>query len=322
MKYLIFLIPFLFVSCGSPKIKNDRAPLSDVQARYESLHTKIGSETRIGNGVYIFKKGSDLNGINLEIHTIFKGTYQVRSDGCFVDIPGRYVDSEVIKIPILNFLRTTDQSKTCTVTIQVSPTVKNSEHTIFPRYSIIVLTVSERENNLVDSRQLRMFSNFDPLSFELESDGRYQVVRKCTYEPKAVLLGPFDHNGFIELDSVTLSQGLVELDANGNPIQIQDFMEHLGNCYFSIQYSDTSGITKVGFTNNVYKREFDPLTLSIKKFDKKLKVEGPRELYICSIDGKYKLGKSKCDQKLKDLPNSFLIEGHTNKRSTYIIMRK
>ena len=323
MKYLAILIPLLFlVSCGHPRIKNDRAPLADVQARYESLYTRVGSEYRIGNGVYVFKKDSDLNGINLEINTVFQGTYQVRSDGCFVDIPGRYIDSEVIKIPVLNFLRTTDQTKTCTVTIQVSPTVKNSEHTIFPRYSIIVLTVSEREKNLVGARQLRMFSEFEPLAYELESEGRYQVVRKCTYEPKAVLLGPFDHNGLIELDSQFLSQGLVELDANGNPVEVNDFMEHLGNCYFSIQYSERSGITKVGFTNNVYKQEYDPLTLSVQKTSKEIKVEGPRELYVCNINGKYKLGKYKCNQKLKDLPDSFLIEGHTNKRSIYIRMKK
>lgn len=322
MRYVVILISAFLVSCGAPRIKNDRAPISDVQANYESLLTSVGKEKRIGNGVYVFQKDSNLNGINLEISTVFEGTYQVRSDGCFVDIPGRYLDSEVIKIPVLNFLRTTDQPKTCTITIQVSPTVKNSEYTIFPRYSIIVLTVSEREKNLVGSRQLRIDSNFDPLTIELESDGRFQIVRKCTYEPQAVLIGPLDHNGFIELDSTLLSQGLQELDANGTPTSINNFTEHLGNCYFSIQYSDSSGITKYGFTNNVFKKEYDPLTLSVSQTDKEVKVEGPKELYVCKIDGKFKLGKSSCSQKLKDLPKSYVIEGHTNKRSTYILIGK
>lgn len=323
MNSILIVLSLVFLaSCGAPRIKNDRHPLSDKQANFESVLTKVGKEYRQGNGVYVFKKDANLEGVNLEIHTVFKGTYQVRAQGCFVDIPGRYINSEVIKIPVSNFLRDTSVAKTCTVTIQVSPTLKNSEYTIFPRYSIIVLSISERDKNRVDARQMRMDSAFAPIEVELESDGKYQVVRKCVYEPKAIKLGPFDHNGLIELDSVALSEGLAKLDANGNPIPIEDFTGHLGNCYFSIQYSDVTGITKYGVSVNVYKKEFDPLLLTKKRKKKYLVVSGPRELYVCKIHNKSKLGRSRCYYRSKKLPKSYVIEGHTNKRSTYILIGK
>lgn len=320
MRLFVFGLLLALVSCGAPPIKNDRAPYADVEARFQSVMTRIGSEYRIGNGVYLFEKGSEISHLDLEIYTAFEGTYHIKAVSCFVDWPGRYVDSEIVRIPVVNFLQDTSESKTCTVTIQISPTVKDSEVTIFPRYAVIVLTVSGRDFNFTDSEQLRKGVPFEPIRLDPEGSGNYQVVRKCTYEGNAKKIGPFSHTGLIELSSKDLSENLFEVDADGNQTPVPDFSNHLGNCYFSILYSDGRGITKIAKSINIFKNDHVPLQLSVQKDDKKYKVRGPNRLYICKIGDYSKLGKDKCDRKIKDLPKSFDIQGHTNKRSAYIVI--
>lgn len=244
----------------------------------------------------------------LTVKTLFDGTYIIRGHGeqCSVDIDERYEDSQNVIIPLSSIFKDSKEERFCTISIQINPTIKDSEVVIYPRYSILRIHVSKRLGNKTFSTQLRETTSMVPIEIIANGSGEYQIVKKCVYESEAKLIGPFNHSGII-----SLTGDLLGLDTG-----------KLGNCYFSLLYKDNDGTKRFGYSTNVYDMDFEPLSLIVKNEDKKIRVIGPKEMYLCGIGNVEKTGKYKCSRKLKELPEHFVIQGHTNKRSRYIIGKK
>lgn len=299
-----WVVILLLFSCSGPQIENDRTPMTDSEARFESVMTQIGSDYHYGNGVFII--GNLVSPKFFKIHTAFQGEWHLQ--GCGMNIEGRYQQSQIVNISLNRIFADSEEEKTCTLTIQVSPQVEDSEVTLHPRYSIVTVVLSNRDFNKSIKDRIRANDSLRDITLKPEDNGSYQVVRKCTYETSASFLGRFGHNGVIELNEDFLSDGL-----------IQPISERIGSCYFSILYSDSKGTTRVGYSLSVYDSSHTPLNLAVVSSEGKLSVEGPPTMYICGIENQSEIKSSKCSIDQGSLPNRFIIQGHTNKRSVYLL---
>lgn len=290
----LYLVLLVFLSaCGSIKLTEDPVLLSDSQAFYESVMTKVGNTYRYGPTVYLI---TDVNQ-TLEIFTVLDGSYEIRSDSCNYTKQGAYSDSSPIKIPISEIRDQLDETL-CVMTIQISPQIRNTQVPIYPAYSIAYFVFTSREAVGSGAFQFTQGFNFGKIFSIEDKIARYRVIRKCTYEETPVVIS----------ESVNPVEK-VEITADG-------ITSKIGSCYFAMVYIDGNGVAKrAAYVTNVYDERHFPLFADIVHNGTKIEVTPSAENAICLINGVIQPAK-RC--KRKALAQN-IIGVFTNKRSYWVV---
>lgn len=296
MKYLLILITLVTVSCGSKQLKNDSSITNDADSRYESVLTSIGQSSNMGSSVYQFSNTEDV----LNVYTLLSGTYEIRSDSCNFLESGSYSESEVVKIP-LQAIFTENLEKLCTVTIQINPELKDSQVAIFPRYSIIYLQLTSR--TLIDSKGMQFPIGFNAGSIlNLGTVDKYKLIKNCVISSPVVIK-----------ESSISSIAKVDFDELNQ--------REIGSCYYSLVYSKANEQGRYAFSINLFNPQHSPLIAKVEQTDKYVTVTSQDDVSVCVIGNKSKRSNT-CKESLKNLPNKYLIQVHTNKRSYYEVRSK
>lgn len=291
MKKMVIVLMFLLVSCGSKTVKEDYFGISDYEANYESVFTSLSDNKKFGNAIYQFDEVDE----DLKIYTILDGTYELRSDSCSFIKNGSYTDSEIIDIPIIEIFKTEDAEKLCTLTIQLNPTVKDSQVVISPRYSIVYLQKTNRQNKSF-SIQIPEFYNAGEI-LNIKNLPKHRLIQNCVYsEPKVIK------------ESMTTSDFILEFS------ELKQIDK--GSCYYSLVYTSDNIPSRIAFSINIYDSEHLPLSAKYTIKKSKVSVESEDSISLCAVDFKYKFD-NKCKGEYK---SGTIIQVHTNKRSFYKVL--
>lgn len=290
MKYILILI--LLVSCGTNYLRNDSSTTNDADARYESVFTQLGKNATMGNAVYQVKNKEDL----IEVHTLLSGTYEIRSNSCNYQDFGTYRNNESIFVPISDLFSGEETEKLCSITIQLNPELRNSEVAIFPRYSIIYVQLTNRDEIKTANFQFpRLFSAGELINIGIVD--KYRLIQNCVGTSPTIIKESLEP----QVAKVYFS----ELN-----------QKEISSCYYSLVYDKGDLKGRYSMAVNVYNENHIPLTASIKKTSKKVYVNSPDTVSICAIGFMSKY-RNNCSEKLRRLPEAYVIQVHTNKRSFF-----
>lgn len=292
--FLVICSVFLLTSCGT-HLRNDVSKWDDASARYESVFTSVGENGNQGTAVY--QVGT--NQLTLKIYTVLSGTYEVRSDSCSVLETGRYTNNQIIEIPLSYFFSTNDE-KLCMTTIQINPEFESTV-AVYPRYSIVYLQFTKRA--VIDSKGYQFPRGF--VAGELVNIGytdKYRLIQNCTYsEPRIIkesLVGSETSVSFSELEQ-----------------------DDLGSCYYSLVYTKGEVQGRYGFSVNIYNQEHSVLKAGVEVKSKKIHVYSDSAVSLCAIGDRWR-NNDRCSRSLSSLPDTYMIQVHTNKRSYYEMRTK
>jgi hypothetical protein len=296
MKYVILMLLLVVVSCGSKQIKNDSSMTNDADARFESVYTAVGASGNHGTAVYQFSSAED----SFKIYTLLSGTYEIRSDSCNFIESGDYEESETIEIP-LQALFTDNSEKLCMVTIQLNPEVEDSQVALFPRYAIVYMQMTSR--HLIESRGIQVPVGFNAGTIvDLGKVDKYRLIKNCV-QAEPVIVKESTVSAVAKVDFVELGQ------------------KAKGSCFYSLVYTKDGVQGRYAFAINLFDPSHSPLTAKTTVEDGEVKVTAQDDVSVCIINKKSKRSNT-CKASLKSLPEKYLIQVHTNKRSYYEMRSK
>ena len=290
---LILCFMAILASCGTV-LKDDVVKWDDSSARYESVFTMVDRESNMGPAVYQVNSNSS----SIKILTVLSGTYEVRSDSCSFLETGRYTKNEVLEFPLSKF-HDSNSEKLCLVTIQINPELESTV-ALFPRYSIIYLQFTNRE--LLSNSSFQFPSGFAAGQLvNLDQVDRYRLIQNCVdSEPRIV------------------KESLVPTKVS---VEFSELKQGDTSCYYSLVYTVGNKAGRHSFVVNIFNKEHSPLKPVVQIDKSTVSVSSDSNTYLCSIGNKHKNG-NKCKEKLSKLPDSYIIQVHTNKRSYYEMRTK
>lgn len=292
MTKLYFALLLLLSGCGSIKLTDDPVLLSDSQAYYESVLTKLGDHYRFGPAAYMI---TDLTQ-DLVIYTALSGSYEIRSDSCNFTKQGAYADSKPIKIPVSEIRNQVDETL-CVVTIQISPQIEDSKVPIYPSFSIAYLVFTNRTTVGSDAFQFIQGFNYGVLFRIEDSISRYRVIRKCVYDNIPIVVS----ESLTPVDRIELPAG--------------DIINNLGSCYFGVVYVDLNGVAKrAAYATNVFDERHLPLSAEVTRDRRNIAVIPSAGNTVCIINGNITR-----DCKRRAIAQNNVIGVFTNKRSYWAV---